>query len=383
MSARPIRELRVVPAPTSARLDALDQLRGLVMVLMTLDHASGEFNAGRLMADGVTLYTPGMPLPTAQFLTRWVTHLCAPTFVFLAGTALALSIGRRRAGGHAEPAIDRFLITRGAFIAALDPLWMSWVFFPGRVLLQVLYAIGGGLAAMAALRRLDPRWLLGLAIVLVVGGEALTGLALALGGSAEPTIPAALLMTGGSFGRLIVGYPLVPWLAMMLLGWCFGRWLERAGSAAAPRLLVRAGIGALVVFVAVRGLNGYGNMLLPRESGSLVQWLHVSKYPPSLSFVALELGLMALVLAALFRVERWKPGALPRPLLVLGQTALFDYLLHVHVLALAAWALALQHRAGLAASYVATAGTLVVLYPLCVRYARYKRAHPDGWTRYV
>jgi uncharacterized membrane protein len=383
MSARPIRELRVVPAPTSARLDALDHLRGLVMVLMTLDHASGEFNAGRLMTDGVALYTPGMPLPTAQFLTRWVTHLCAPTFVFLAGTALALSIGRRRAVGHAEQAIDRFLITRGAFIAALDPLWMSWVFFPGRVLLQVLYAIGGGLAAMAALRRLDPRWLLGLALVLVVGGEALTGLALALGGSGEPTLPAALLVTGGSFGRLIVGYPLLPWLAMMLLGWCFGRWLERAGPAAAPRLLVRAGIGALVVFVAVRGLNGYGNMLLPRESGSLVQWLHVSKYPPSLSFVALELGLMALVLAALFRAERTRPGALPRPLLVLGQTALFYYLLHVHVLALAAWALGLQHRAGLVASYVATAATLVVLYPLCVRYAHYKRAHPDGWTRYV
>jgi uncharacterized membrane protein len=382
MPARPIRELRVAPAPASTRLTALDHLRGLVMVLMTLDHASEEFNAGRLMADGVALYTPGTPLPAVQFLTRWVTHLCAPTFVFLAGTALALSVARRRAAGDRDGTIDRFVVARGAFIAALDPLWMSWVFVPGGILLQVLYAIGGGLAAMAALRRLAGRWLLALALVLVVGGEALTGLALAMGGG-EPTLPAALLLTGGRFGRLIVGYPLLPWLAMMLLGWSFGRWLQRAGPAAAPRLLFRAGIGALLVFVAVRGLNGYGNMLLPREGGSLVQWLHVSKYPPSLSYVALELGLMALVLAALFRVERTQPGALPRPLLVLGQTALFYYLLHVHVLALAAWALGLQHRAGLVASYAAAAATLLLLYPLCVRYARYKRAHPEGWTRYV
>ena len=382
MPARPIREVRAAPEPGSARLAALDQLRGLVMVLMTLDHASGELNAGRLMADGVALYTPGMPLPAAQFLTRWVTHLCAPTFVFLAGTALALSVARRRAAGDADGTIDRFLVARGTFIAALDPLWMSWVFVPGAILLQVLYAIGGGLAAMAALRRLAARWLLGLALVLVVGGEALTGLALALGGG-DPTLPAALLLTGGRFGRLIVAYPLLPWLAMMLLGWCFGRWLERAGPAAAPRLLVRAGIGALVVFVAVRGLNGYGNMLLPREGGSLVQWLHVSKYPPSLSYVALELGLMALAARGALPRRAHAARGLPRPLLVLGQTALFYYLLHVHVLALAAWALGLQHRAGLVASYVAAAATLVVLYPLCVRYARYKRAHPDGWTRYV
>lgn len=352
------------------------------MVLMTLDHASGEFNAGRLMADGIALYEPGTLLPAAQFLTRWVTHLCAPTFVFLAGTALALSVARRRAAGEAEGTIDRFIMIRGAFIAALDPLWMSWVFIPGGVLLQVLYAIGGGLVAMAALRRLGERWLLGLALGLVVGGEALTGLALAVGGS-DPTLPVALLLTGGRFGRVIVAYPLLPWLAMMLLGWCFGCWLERTGPAAAERLLLRSGLGALALFALVRGLNGYGNLLLLREGGSLVQWLHVSKYPPSLSFVTLELGLMALVLAALFRAERSRPATLPRPLLVLGQTALFYYLLHVHVLALAAWALGMQHRAGLGASYAATAATVLLLYPLCVRYARYKRAHPDGWTRYV
>jgi len=111
--------------PTSRRLAALDWLRGLVMVLMTVDHASGTFNAGRLMTDGLALYQPGTPLPASQFLTRWITHLCAPTFVFLAGSALALSVEKRRAAGESPRAIDRFILARGLLIMALDPLWMS------------------------------------------------------------------------------------------------------------------------------------------------------------------------------------------------------------------------------------------------------------------
>src|SRR5436853_6786508 len=85
--------------PTSRRLPALDWLRGLVMILMTVDHASGTFNAGRLMTDSLALYQPGTALPASQFLTRWMTHLCAPTFVFLAGAALALSVEKRQAAG--------------------------------------------------------------------------------------------------------------------------------------------------------------------------------------------------------------------------------------------------------------------------------------------
>jgi len=348
------------------------------MVLMAVDHASGVFNAGRLMTDGIALYTPGAPLPAAQFLTRWITHLCAPTFVFLAGTALALSVARRREAGDTEAQIDRFLVTRGAFIALLDPLWMSWVFAPGRVLLQVLYAIGASLAAMALLRRVPDRWLLAGAIVIVVGGEALTGLALVLGGG-NPTLPVALLLTGGQFGRLVVAYPLLPWLAIMVLGWCFGRTLTRVTTDAAARLLATAGAGALALFAVVRALNGYGNMRLLREGGSLVQWLHVSKYPPCLSYTALELGLMAVLLAALLRARQRGPAAL----LVLGQTALFFYLLHVHVLVAAATALGLAHKGGLAATYAAALAVLVVLYRPCASYGRYKRAHPDGWARYV
>ncbi len=358
------------------RVLALDWLRGTVMVLMAVDHASGTFNAGRLVTDAAFLYQPGTPLPAAQFFTRWMTHVCAPAFVFLAGAALALSVAKQSARGDPPGAIDRFILTRGLFIVALDPLWMSWMFAPGQVLLQVLYAIGGGLAAMVPLRRLRERTLLVMALVLIFGGEALTGAALALTGG-TPTLPTALLLTGGQFSRLIVAYPLLPWLAIMLLGWCFGRFLLAAGPTRAARLLVVVGVAALALFVALRGLNGYGNMRLARDDGSLVQWLHVSKYPPSLSYVALELGLVALGLSVVLR-RAW--GG---PLVVLGQAALFFYLLHAHLLTLAARALGLAHRGGLAATYISAAVVVALLYPLCDRYRGYKRAHPDGWARYV
>src|SRR5690348_8818840 len=237
----------------SRRVPALDWMRGAVMVLMAVDHASGSFNAGRLVTDGTFLYTPGSPLPAAQFFTRWITHVCAPAFVFLAGTALALSIAKRSASGDSPGVIDRFILRRGVLIAALDPLWMSWIFTPGQVLLQVLYAIGGSLVAMVPLRRLPERTLLVLALVLIVGGEALIGALLALTGG-SPSLPLALLLTGGQFSHVIIAYPLLPWLGMMLLGWCFGRFLLAAGTARAARLLVVAGVVGLAVFVAVRGL---------------------------------------------------------------------------------------------------------------------------------
>jgi uncharacterized membrane protein len=142
-----------------------------------------------------------------------------------------------------------------------------------------------------------------------------------------------------------------------------------------------AGAIALAVFVVLRGLDGYGNGGLHRDGASLVQWLHVCKYPPSLTYAALELGLMALLFALFLRIPAASPAL--RPLVLLGQTALFFYLLHAHLLEGAARGLGLFRRAGLAGTYGAAALTIAVLAPLCGVYRRYKQAHPDGWTRYL
>jgi uncharacterized membrane protein len=373
-----------VPAAARPRLVALDWMRGMVMILMAIDHASGAFNSGRVFSDSAQMYKVGTLLAPDQFLTRWITHLCAPTFVFLAGTAAALSIERRLVAGEPARSVDRHLILRGLLLAALDPLWMTWGLTGGELmLLQVMYAIGTSFIAMAALRRLPQAWLIGCALFLIVGGEAIMGGAIALFGPHVP-LPVALLLTGGMFGWLAVGYPTLPWLAIMMLGWAFGRALAFGRIQRPVRGLLYAGVLSLLTFVLVRAINGYGNLRLLRGDNSLVQWLHVSKYPPGLSYATLELGIMALLLAGFFVLsQRGRPFFGSGVLLVFGQTALFFYLLHVHVLEAIAMALGWHSKLGVASAYVGALGILVLLYPACVRYRAYKQAHPDNWTRFI
>ncbi len=373
---------------SNARFPAIDVLRGLVMVLMTIDHASETFNRGRVFTDSVMFWKPGSGLPVAQFLTRWITHLCAPTFVLLAGVSLAIAVDNRRAKGDSPGAIDRYILVRGALIVAFELAWMSPVMLdPGRVLLQVLYAIGGSLICMAGLRRLSDRVLASLGFAIVIFGELGIGLLSAL--HVERTIPAAMVLVGGFFyqGRFIVPYPLVPWLGIMMLGWVLGRRLlvwRAAGIDAerAPRVLATFGVAALATFLVVRGIDGYGNMLLHRDDGSLVQWLHVSKYPPSITFSTLELGIASLLLSALFVITRTRPEA-GGPLRLFGQVALFYYLLHLHVMHVAAWVLGVRDKLGLVSCYVGALATLVALYPVCRAYRTYKASHPKSFARFV
>jgi uncharacterized membrane protein len=367
-------------AQASNRLVAVDWLRGLVMVLMTLDHSSDAFNAGRLFTDSAAFDSPRLPL--ADFLTRWVTHICAPSFVFLAGTGLALSIQRRMRDGERPRDIDRHIILRGLIIAAFE-LWMSLVFGGGgtHLILQVLYAIGLSMVCMAALRRLSTRWLLSLALLGWVVSEPLAALASKVDGplGIVPQLVFSLARLG-SWG--VEAYPVFPWLCTMVLGFCFGRWLlaqsPKSQSERAWRLLLRCGIGLLLLYLVLRGVNGFGNMGLYRHDGSLVQWLHVSKYPPSLAYWGLELGLAALLLALAFaaRLSFW-------PLVLLGQTALFYYLLHAHLLKAASLLLGMHKQAGLLATYLGALLAVLVLLPLCAWYRGYKRAHPHGWPQYI
>jgi uncharacterized membrane protein len=365
----------------ATRIRAIDWLRGLVMILMTIDHASALYNAGSMHNDGAAMWVPGTPLLPGQFLTRWITHVCAPSFVLLAGASLALSTEKRR-GAAGQTA---FIVKRGLFIAALDPTWMTWALVGFRFeVFQVLYAIGLSLVCMAWLRRLPTRALIAIAVVIQACAELTTHL---------PTLPRplAILMqltcAGGPIPEIngFIAYPFVPWLAIMMLGWVLGRWLIATRARAnrtrvLPLLLL--GLALLSLFIVIRALDRYGNWGLYRESMDLLQWLHVAKYPPSLAYTTLELGLALMLLAGFFALDDASPRRWLQPLGLFGATAFFFYLLHVHLLALAAWIFHIG-RAGLLRTYVATAIVLFVLYPLCVRYRRYKAAHPDGWTRYI
>ena len=411
----------------SDRLAAIDWMRGLVMILMAIDHASLAFNGGRFADDSWYMHQEGSELPVAQFFTRWITHLCAPTFVFLAGTALALSFERRRLVGARDRDLDWRLFKRALVILAFELLWWS------PLNLQVLFAIGMGLICMIPLRRLSSRTLLITALAILFLYEALFWGIMHLGGitpdMVREMINSLIANEGLDQGALNevfenvynmgwltvfvpffhpgllvkigpvpvwVQYPFVPWLGMMMLGWLLGRYLLQRLTGAVPvdaarssmsveRLLVISGMLALGLFVLFRAWNGYGNMLLLREDFSLVQWLYVNKYPPSLTFATLELGLMALILWGFFRYQRTMKGSVRtwNPLLVFGQTAFFFYLLHMHILIFAGLAMGMFMNHGLGTAYLAALAVLILLYPLCLWFRRFKAARPNGWVRYI
>lgn len=400
-------------ARPSERLLALDRLRGLAMILMALDHASDVFNRHAFAAhvdsfatgaDGASLYVvDGNPL---HFLTRWVTHLCAPAFVLLAGAALALSVARRTERGDSARAIDRHLVGRGLFLVACE-LWMSVGF--GVPVVQVLYAIGGSIVALALLRRF-PAWaLVAAAGAWFVVGEGLVeglGLRPEPGGGAGPTglapqpLWAELLFVNGveftgvsiplGFTTLppvvMFLYPLVPWLAVMLLGWGLGHVLVvvrgrgRGQAGFERRLAGRLFVGgalALVLFFEVRSTGGYGNFWIGRGDDDPLRWLQVSKYPPSFAFVCLTVGAAAILLAGFFRFGRGEGGLLA----LLGRNALFFYLVHVHLMVavrLVVWDGPLYQSSpfGLAGAWVGAAGVVAVLAPACAAYERWKRRNP-------
>lgn len=369
----------------STRLVSLDWMRGFVMVLMTIDHASLAFNGSRVSADSAGMYVLGLSYSATEFLTRWTTHLCAPTFVFLAGTALAISTERRIARGGNEKEIDINLIKRGAIIAALDPTLISLL--KGHLTFQVLFAIGTSMMLMAFFRRIPPLGLLVLAIAWFVGGEAVTLLFWTPEQGWPDALVAMLFVTLYS-EQLQINYPVVPWLSLMILGWVFGQYLTRylAGSArliAPGRLLMYAGLVSLLLFFVLRWINDYGNMQLVRESEHWIHWLFVSKYPPSLTFIALELGLLALCLAGFMLIEKRVTPVANGPLLVFGQTALFFYIMHRIILDGTAALFDLQGFGGLAETYIISAAVLVMLYPTCIWYRNYKQAHPQSWVRYI
>jgi uncharacterized membrane protein len=373
------------PAPPRApRLAAIDWMRGLVMVLMVVDHASMAVDGGHLSRDSA-LYADAAtaPLPAAEFLTRWATHLCAPTFVFLAGTSLALSVERRLLRGAEAWAIDRNILARGAVIALMDPTLISlgsgwWTF-------SVLTAIGLSMMCMAALRRLPAGVLVALGLGWIALGEVVTGWLWQPPGNPSP--PVAFAVAAYSGPGLSIKYPLLPWLAVMALGWALGRHLVRAAAGATrvsgKAVLWAAGAGALAVFAAVRGLSAYGNMFLPRSDGSWQQWLHVSKYPPSLSYLALELGILWLCLALLRTLEPRLGVRENGVFLVFGQTAMFFYLAHRLALEIPATHLGLRGAGDLRGAYALAAVLLLLLYPACRWYRALKAAHPHSLLRYV
>ncbi|HKR58970.1 MAG TPA: heparan-alpha-glucosaminide N-acetyltransferase domain-containing protein [Pyrinomonadaceae bacterium] len=374
----------IAPSAPSSRIATIDWMRGLVMVLMIIDHASMAFDGTHISKDSA-MYADAatMALPGAEFFTRWMTALCAPTFVFLAGTSLAISIERRVAKGIDPWEIDKGILTRGAIIALFDITLIS--FGSGRWNIGVLMAIGLSMICMTVLRRLPSWLLLALGIGWMFLGELVTAMVWHPPGSSSK-IAAFFVATYGS-DALAIKYPLLPWLAIMMVGWVFGRYATdfnvKKQGLSPKAIMTIAGVVGLVTFVIVRYHAGYGDMFLHRSDHSWQQWLHISKYPPSLTYYALELGILCLALVVLRTLEP-RIGVRPNGVfLVFGQTAMFYYLVHRLAMEIPATYFGLRGIGNLTTTYLVSVAMLIILYPLCRWYRTLKQKHPQSFLKYI
>ena len=350
---------------TPARLQSVDILRGLVMVIMTLDHVRDFYTTGGPRPEDLGKAT------AALFLTRWITHFCAPTFMFTAGLGAYLG-GSRKSRGE----LSRFLLTRGLWLMVLAVTVENFVvsFRPVPVLLITLWALGASMVALSGLVWLPLR----VVSVLSVG-------VIALHNTADPVQGSGLwnvLHLPGAFAvggiTVFAAYPLIPWFAVMAAGYAFGPMLEGPS-----RRVIVTGLSITAAFVVVRGLNLYGDPSPWMPARAVLSFLNTTKQPPSLDFLLMTLGPAIVVLGL---VSHWH---LPERhlLLVLGRVPLFYYLIHLYAIHLTAVGLAAiglaPHGVSLTAVWLIWPLVVLAMYPLCAWYAGIKRRRTDWWLGYL
>jgi uncharacterized membrane protein len=398
--------------PKRQRVDSIDLLRGLVMVIMMLDHVRDYFSAATFQFDPTNLDKT----TAALFFTRWITHFCAPVFFFLAGTGAYL----RRTRGVTNGELSRFLVSRGIWLIALELTVLRFLitadFFPHGVYVgQTIWALGWSMIVLAGLIYLPLNAIVAIGGGMVLFHNAFDGLKLPPCGPGAPQCGGGDLLTyflhvqgmlqlrpGGP--NFFAFYPLIPWIGVMALGFAFGR-LYTLDRDVRRRMLLRLGLGLVAFFVVLRATNLYGDpsrwSIQPRAGFTILSFLNVTKYPPSLLYLCMTLGPAILLLAFL---ERERRSALGQFLVTYGRVPMMYYLLQwvwAHGLAFPAHmllgkptdALFLLHnnspealaRAGfsLPVVYLVWITGVIALYPICARYAQLKRRRNDWWLGYL
>jgi uncharacterized membrane protein len=365
------------------RIASVDILRGLVMALMALDHTRDFFSTGGFNPRDVT--------EPALFLTRWITHFCAPTFIFLAGLSAYL-YGRGRSIGEAS----RFLFTRGLWLILIEftVVDFAWSFDLGslhQLFGGVIWVIGASMVVLAALIYL-PGWAIGaLAFALIAGHNLLDGVRAQELGTATP-----LWHVLHEPGRIHLGavslnvlYPLVPWIGVMAAGYLLGPVMQRE-TRARRRILLGLGAALTLGFVLLRATNFYGDPAPWAEQGTwlatTLSFVNCEKYPPSLLYLIMTLG-PALMLLAAFDHAR---GRIADWLAVFGRVPFFFYVVHlylIHGLATLG-SLAVTGGAGdaglsLPGVYLVWLVVLVLLYPVCLWFSQLRERSTGLWWRYL
>jgi len=322
------------PTLLTQRLQSIDALRGLVILFMLLDHVRETFFLHHQVGDPMAIDTTEPSL----FVSRTLAHLCAPVFVLLTGLSAWL-YGEKYQG---RSDVSAFLFKRGLFLVVLEFTLVNfaWTFQlpPSVIYLQVIWAIGVSMIALSLLVWLPRAALIAVGAIIIAGHNLLDGLH--FGVESALHVPWAILHDRGwlEFSdnlRLRTSYPVLPWIGVIALGYGLGPWFARGSEAGRRQQRLRvAGLIALLGFVVLRMLNGYGEAPwngYPTLTQTLMSFFNITKYPPSLLFLALTLGCGLLLLRAFERAgqARWISA-----LAVFGAAPMFFYLLHLYVLKL-------------------------------------------------
>jgi uncharacterized membrane protein len=383
-------------AGRESRVHSVDIVRGTVMVLMALDHVRDYVTNVRIRPEDLSRAS------VALFATRWVTHFCAPAFFLLAGVGIGISMGRGRSSAH----MSRLLLTRGLWLVFLDLTVsaMGWQFgfnlLPAFAL--VIWALGWSMIVMAALVHAPRGVIASVSLAAIALHNLLDGLAPEALGRFAPLWHFVHVPGFAIPGTLFIGYPLVPWFAVMALGYVLAPIYEWT-PARRRRVLVWSGAVATASFVALRLVNGYGNpapwSALRTPALTVAAFLNVNKYPPSLLFLLMTLGPILVGLAyaegLCGRVAGW--------LSVYGRVPLFYYIGHIYVAHAVAILLGLAQSGELRrfpvvsdpasippwfgvplwGVYLCWVAVVLLMYVPCRWFARLKEERTDWWLKYA
>ena len=392
---------------TRHRIESIDLLRGIVMIIMAIDHIRDFFHYDSYFFSptDISQTTPSI------FFTRWVTHLCAPTFIFLAGVSAYFI---RKQNTAEETTL--FLVTRGIWLIVLQFTLVRFVWsfdttfhYNAHSIISIL---GLCMIMLAGLIYLPWKTLLILSVLLIAGHNLLDGVSFQSGSVAEFFWSFLHVNTTYHYGNgysFEIFYPLIPWIGVMALGYCVGRLFEQDFSTAyRKKILLRTGMGSLALLFLLRLSNFYGDpvawSIQTEWSRTLLSFLNFQKYPPSLFYVGVMLGISFVLLGIMEgkNLERWKP------VILFGKVALFYYVMHLLVILVFALLTAvlsglswqtmiftgpikggsdlLKGKFGFSIGYVYVVWIVVILflYPLCAHWKNFKvRNKRKWWVSYV
>lgn len=388
---------------TSRRIESIDLVRGIIIILMALDHTRDYFHQYSYLHDPTDLTHTSAPI----FFTRWITHFCAPGFMFLSGISAYLYQTKKGKG-----ALTTFLLTRGLWLLFVELFYVSlmWTFNPSysAFFLQAIWGFGASMIALAMLIHLPKPVLTALGIILVFGHNML-----------DPIRNSSFiwsLLHQPNFSDFHVGsaqffvaYPVIPYIGIIVLGYAIGNIYSPATLPEQRKKLLRNyGLAAILLFIILRGINIYGD---PSPWGTqstglltFLSFLNTTKYPPSLLYTLMTLGPILLLLAYL----EHPLNSITSKIIVFGRVPMFFYLIHIpfiHGLGILAamlsgfpatvmvnltvWVTSNAQLKGYGFSLPVVYGiwifVIIVLYPVCKWFGQYKQAHQQEhkWLSYI